>query len=107
MRYKIYDKVNKKYLDLSKYVINGYGDILCLKTNMVSLDRAWFNVVLDTGIKDCDDKTIWSNSKVLASVTINRTLIEQECNIIFKNGQYTTDNSEVNSWTSKKLKVIK
>ena len=30
MRYKIWDKVNKEYLDLTKYCVNGYGHVMTI-----------------------------------------------------------------------------
>jgi hypothetical protein len=31
MKYKIYDKINKEYLDLRYYVVNGFGDVITIK----------------------------------------------------------------------------
>lgn len=31
MKYKIWDKINEKYLDLTKYCINGFGDVMTTK----------------------------------------------------------------------------
>lgn len=28
MKYRIFDKANKEYLDLTKYCVNGYGDVM-------------------------------------------------------------------------------
>ncbi|MDS1006426.1 hypothetical protein [Clostridium sporogenes] len=30
MRYKIWDKLNGCYLDLTKYCVNGYGDVMTI-----------------------------------------------------------------------------
>ncbi|WP_032072372.1 hypothetical protein [Clostridium botulinum] len=30
MRYKIWDKLNGSYLDLTKYCVNGYGDVMTI-----------------------------------------------------------------------------
>jgi hypothetical protein len=31
MKYKILDKVNNEYLDLTKYCVNGFGDVMTIK----------------------------------------------------------------------------
>ncbi|HID0768100.1 TPA: hypothetical protein ACXDAZ_002630 [Clostridium botulinum] len=46
MRYKIWDKLNREYLDLTKYVINGFGDIMTIN-GVVLMNQQNFKIEIE------------------------------------------------------------
>lgn len=49
MKYKIFDKVNNEYLDLTKYCVNGYGDVMTTK-GLVLMNQEDFRVEIEPEI---------------------------------------------------------
>lgn len=46
MKYKIWDKVNNEYLDLTKYCVNGLGDVMTVN-GMVLLNKDDFEIHME------------------------------------------------------------
>lgn len=46
MKYKIFDKVNNEYLDLTKYCINGFGDVMTT-TGLVIMNQNDFEIEVE------------------------------------------------------------
>lgn len=46
MKYKIYDKINKEFLDLTKYCANGLGDVMTIKGDIIPNND--FDIVIES-----------------------------------------------------------
>jgi hypothetical protein len=46
MKYKIWDKVNKEYLDLTKYCVNGFGNVITTN-GLVMINQNDFEIQVD------------------------------------------------------------
>lgn len=46
MKYKIFDKANGEYLDLTKYCVNGFGDVMTVG-GMVLMNQSDFKIEVD------------------------------------------------------------
>lgn len=47
MKYKIFDKCNKEYLDLTKYCVNGFGDVMTTK-GIVPMNQNDFSIEIES-----------------------------------------------------------
>jgi len=51
VKYKIWDKINEEYLDLTRYCVNGFGDVMTTKGSVL-MDQNNFKIELEDIIKD-------------------------------------------------------
>jgi hypothetical protein len=52
MKYKIFDKINKEYLDLTKYCVNGFGDVMTIN-GIVPMNQNDFKIELVSEFQKC------------------------------------------------------
>lgn len=70
MKYKILDKVNKEYLDLTKYCVNGFGEVM-LTNGLVLQNQSDFEIKLEAKdkIEDGLKRVFKENGEEFASGT--------------------------------------
>jgi hypothetical protein len=49
MKYKILDKVNNEYLDLTKYCVNGFGDVMTI-SGLVMMNQNDFEIQMEVQV---------------------------------------------------------
>lgn len=60
MKYKIWDRINEIYLDLTKYCVNGFGDIMTVKGDVL-LNKDDFRIEVEFSDNITKENSVWMN----------------------------------------------
>lgn len=110
IKFRAWHEASKTMFDWDDISLNGRNNCVIHVSEGVfttrKIDDNSVNLIQYTGISDINGYSIYEGDIVRATITDHGSKIEAIAVIVFKKGQFTTSNGEVNTWVSKKIEVI-